>query len=159
MRYLGEAYAIATLRRGRTIEQFLGQAGDAETPGIKWVEIVPGRDGYEVTLHTRQDTGGEHFCDLLEFPPLVETDEEDFGQRLTVASKASEALEAARAKAGATVDRWVNQGMAAEEYLDYVRAGRPSAGCFISGADEDSETRQALRSVQMVLRNENGVPV
>lgn len=125
MRYLGETYAIATLRHGRSIEQFLGRAGNAHTPGIRWVEIVPAHDGYRVVLHVSQDVGGERFCDLVEFPPLEESDEEYFGEQIAVAAEEHEALEAAHTRAGATVDRWVNQGIAADEYLDYVRAGRP----------------------------------
>jgi hypothetical protein len=48
VRYLGETFAVAALRRGRIIEQFLGQAGDSGTPGIRWAEIVPADDGYRV---------------------------------------------------------------------------------------------------------------
>jgi hypothetical protein len=125
MRYLGEAFAIAALHRGRSIEQFLGHVGDSDGPGIRWVEIVPADDGYRVVLHTSRDVGGEHFCDLVEFPPLRESGEEDFGEEVAVAAEAPDALDAAHARTGATIDRWVNQGMAGDEYLDCVRAGRP----------------------------------
>jgi hypothetical protein len=127
VRYLGETFAVAALRRGRTIEQFLGQAGDSGTPGIRWAEIVPADDGYRVMLHTSRDVGGEHLCDLVEFPPLEESGEEDFGEQVAAAAEARDALDAARAAVGAAIGRWVNQGMAGDEYLDYVRAGRPRA--------------------------------
>jgi len=127
MRYLGETIAVATLHRGRAIEQFLGRAGDSDVPGIRWVEIVPAGEAYRVVLHTSRDVGGEQFRDLVEFPPLEESLEEDFGAQVAVAVEACDALAAAHAKTGATIDRWVNRGIAADEYLDYVRAGRPYA--------------------------------
>jgi hypothetical protein len=125
VRYLGEVFAIGALHRGRSIEQFLGRAGDSGTLGIRWVEIVPCGEGYRVVVHASRDVGGEHFRDLVEFPPLNDSDEEDFGEEVAVTAGARDALDAAHAGAGAVIDRWVNQGIAQDEYLDYVRAGRP----------------------------------
>ena len=115
------------MHRGCSIEQSLGRAGDEGAVGIQWVEIVPSGAGYRIVLHVCCDVGGEDFCDLVEFPPLEEGDEEGFGKLVAVAPDARQALSAAGAVAGAAADRWVNQGMAGDEYLDYVRAGRPSA--------------------------------
>lgn len=125
MRYLVEPFAIGALQRGRSIEQFLGAAGTLDAPGIRWVEIVPTSSGYKVVLHTSRDVGGEQFCDLVEFPPLDDSDEEDFGQEITTAPEAHDAMVAAQDSIGASPDRWVNQGIAGAEYRDYVGAGRP----------------------------------
>jgi hypothetical protein len=125
MRYLAEAFALGALRRGRSIEQFLGRAA-GEVPGIRWIEIVPDEAWYRVVLHVCGDVGGEHFCDLVEFPSLEEGDEEDFGEQVAIVAEASDALVAARDAVGASLDRWVNQGIAGDGYRDYVRAGRPA---------------------------------
>ena len=127
VRYLVEDFAVGALNRGRSIEQFLGSAGEPDNPGIRWVEIVPSRSGFKVILHTSRDVGGEHFADLVEFPPLEDSDQETFGQELATVSDPHDALSAAHQRAGAVLDRWVNQGIAGHEYLDYVRAGRPSS--------------------------------
>jgi hypothetical protein len=63
-------------------------------------------------VHTSRDVGGEHFCDLVEFPPLKESDEEDFGEQIAVTAEARDALDAAHAGIGVAIDQWVNQGMA-----------------------------------------------
>ena len=89
----------SALRRGRTIEQFPGQAGDSGTLRIRWAEVVPADDGYRAMLHTSRDVGGEHLCDLVEFPPLKES-----GGR-----RGRDALDAARAAVGAAIGRWLTR--------------------------------------------------
>jgi hypothetical protein len=125
MRYLVETFALGALRRGQGIEQFLGAVDAAARPGIRWVSIEPTKRGYMVTLHVVEDVGGEHFCDLLEFPPLDPDDE--FGLELAFTEDEVGAMAEAEARTGAVRDRWVNAGIAGDEYLDYVRAGRPTA--------------------------------
>ncbi|WP_329583321.1 hypothetical protein [Streptomyces sp. NBC_01361] len=102
MRYLTESFALAALRRGRTIEQFLGAAGRPDKPGIRWVEVRPAPAGYVVVLHTAEDIGGEHFCDLVEFPALDSDCEEDFGQEIATAEDESQAMATAEASTGAS---------------------------------------------------------
>ncbi|WP_405015848.1 hypothetical protein OHV05_01130 [Kitasatospora sp. NBC_00070] len=127
MRYLTEPFALGALRRGRAIEQFLGAAGTPEKPGIRWVEIRPKASGYLVVLHTAEDVGGEHFRDLVEFPPLDSDDgEEDFGQEIATTEDEPSAMAIAEASTGAVHHRWVNAGIAQDDYLDFVRAGRPT---------------------------------
>lgn len=127
MRHLIESFALGALHRGRPIEQFLGPAGGPDVPGIRWVEVVPTRSGYKVVLHASADIGGEDFYDLVEFPPLDPEDEDQaFGQEIAVVADARDALALAESHAGAVRDRWVNQGVAQDEYRDFVRAGRSS---------------------------------
>ncbi|WP_431676096.1 hypothetical protein [Kitasatospora sp. KL5] len=126
MRYLTESSAVGALYRGRSIEQFLGPAGEPDAPGIRWVEVTPTPSGCKVVLHTSADIGGEHFYDLVEFPPLGPEDEDhEFGQEITTSADALDALTIAEARTGAVRDRWVNCGVAQDEYRDFVRAGRP----------------------------------
>lgn len=125
VRYLTESFALAALRRGRTIEQFLGPAGRPDKPGIRWAEVRPAPAGYAVMLHTAEDIGGEQFCDLAEFPALDPDGEEDFGQEIATVEDESQAMATAEASTGALPGRWVNAGIAQDEYLDFVLTGRP----------------------------------
>ncbi|MFE5005155.1 hypothetical protein ACFRJ3_11045 [Streptomyces sp. NPDC056696] len=122
MRYLVEQFAIGALRRGQGIEQFLGAVDTPAGRGIQWVDIEPTQRGYVVTLHAQEDVGSEQFCDLLEFPPLDPDDE--FGRNLSVTNNELAALKTAETQTGARRDRWLNAGMAGDDYRDYIRAGR-----------------------------------
>ncbi|MFF4901107.1 hypothetical protein [Streptomyces sp. NPDC001068] len=124
MRYLVERFAVGALRRGQGIEQFLGAVREAETPAVRWVGIESTERGYEVTLHVVEDVGSEAFCDLLEFPPLDPDDE--FGRTLAVTDDAAVAMAEAERRTGAVRHCWVNAGMAGDEYLEHLRAGRPA---------------------------------
>jgi hypothetical protein len=126
VRYLAEPFALGALRRGRSVEQFLGPAGSPERPGIRYVEVVPARNHYEIFLHTLEDVGHETFADLVEFPPLDRDDEEaEFGLLIATREDPLAALEAAEDATGAVRGKWVNTGLAQAEYCDYVAAGRP----------------------------------
>lgn len=124
MRYLSESFAIGALRRSLSIEQFLGPAFHGERRGIRWVAVEPRRNGrYVVVLYLGWDVGGEQFRDLLEFPPL-DPDAEDDGEVLAEVNDAAEAIAIAERATEAVRERWANFGVAAEDYLDYVRSGR-----------------------------------
>lgn len=75
MRYLTESFILGALRRGRSVEQFLGPCGSLERPGVRYAEVRATKTSYEVFLHTVEDIGGESFLDLGEFPPLDPDDE------------------------------------------------------------------------------------
>jgi hypothetical protein len=127
MRYLIEPFALGALRLARSIEQFLGAAGTSKAPGIRWAELRPTATGFALVVHVAQDIGGEDFYDLVEFPSFEREDgEEDFGHQVTVVDDALMALDIAEDRIGAGRERWVNAGMAGDEYRDYVRAGRPA---------------------------------
>ncbi|MEU3788519.1 hypothetical protein AB0F07_01780 [Streptomyces fructofermentans] len=126
MRHLVVPFALNALRRGRSIEQYLGAAGTPEAPGIRWAELRPTAEGFALVVHLAQDIGGEGSYDLVEFPSFEREDgEEDFGCQIGVVDEPLAALTIAEKRLGAGRDRWVNQGMAGDEYRDYVRAGRP----------------------------------
>ncbi|MER7756894.1 hypothetical protein [Kitasatospora sp. NPDC097643] len=125
MRYLVESFAVSALTRGRSVEQFLGPAGDAHASGVRWVEVVPTCSQFKVVLHTSADVGSENFCDLVAFPPLdPESEDDEFGLEIAMATDAHDALALAEHRTGAVRGRWVNQGMAQDEYRDFVLAGR-----------------------------------
>ncbi|SNS20855.1 hypothetical protein [Actinacidiphila glaucinigra] len=127
MRYLAESFIVGALRRGRSVEQFLGPIGSSERRGVTYVEVRPTKAAYEVYVHAVEDVGHEAFWDLEEFPPFdVESEEETFGHLLAQAEGPQAALVTAEAATRALRTRWVNEGVVQDEYRDFVRAGRPA---------------------------------
>lgn len=122
--HLSESFAVGALRRSASIEQFLGPAFHGERRGIRWVAIEPRRNGrYALVLYLSWDVGGEHFGDLLEFPPL-DPEADDADEILAEVDDAVEALDTAERVTDAVRGRWVNFGVAVEDYFDDVRSGR-----------------------------------
>lgn len=132
MRYLVEAFAVGALRRGAEIEQFLGPCERNGARGVAWVEIWPREEGYEVMTFAAGGNGvGFPERNLYDLGPLPGTDadeaEEDYiGRHIATAAEPLEALQLAESMTGAVRTRWVNRGLGADEYADYVRAGSPS---------------------------------
>lgn len=127
MRYLTESFATGALGRGKPIEQFLGPVVVAGRRGIRWVTLSPSDEGIVLREHAAEDVPGYELADLDELPPLYSDEDRAWGWVLGVASDEPTALRLAEELTGATADRWVNFGVAGEDYLDYVKAGRPSA--------------------------------
>ncbi|MEK0100579.1 hypothetical protein WDA79_19170 [Streptomyces sp. A475] len=124
MRYLAEPFLLSALKRGRAIEQFLGPSETLDHTGVSYVEVRPAEGNYEIYLHAVLDTEPQTY-DLDSLPPLIDTDEEDFGLLVATTSDPAAALDAAADRTGAVRERWVNQSMAGDDYRDYVLAGRP----------------------------------
>lgn len=127
VRHLTRAFALGALRRGRQVEQFIGPvdvAGDVEA--IRWVVVWRGRQGYEGWSYDVEDLDDDGFRDLMEFPPVGSQHEDDEpGARFLGRSEdAEEALRLAEEAVGASPERWVNAGVAGEDYADFVRARR-----------------------------------
>ncbi|MEO3819283.1 hypothetical protein [Plantactinospora sp. B24E8] len=126
MRYLTRSFALGALWQGRAIGQFLGETQIAGTAAIRWVSVDPWGDRYRVSVHTAEDPDDENFGDLDNLPPLDPPDEDYVGQgrELALVADASEAIHQAARLTGARSDRWVNHGVAGEEYADLVRLRR-----------------------------------
>ncbi|MFI6899543.1 hypothetical protein ACIBM4_36170 [Streptomyces sp. NPDC050256] len=127
MRYLAESFFFGALRRGRSVEQFLGPCGSGVRPGVRYAEVRPTKTSYVVYLHAVEDIGSENFLDVGEFPPFDLDDEAGvFGWLLGTAEDPLAALVTAEQRTGAERGRWVNEDVVQDEYGDFVRAGRPS---------------------------------
>ena len=121
MRYLPAIDIPATLRRGNSVEQFLGRSS-VDAGHIRYLELRPSDGLIEVWAYDVEDIGDQEHLDLHDFPYL-EPDGPDgpvaaFPDPQAAVSYASASLAASPA-------RWVNVGVAQSEYLDYIRAGRP----------------------------------
>ena len=126
MRYLVDPFIIGALRRGRSVEQFLGPVGSSVRPGVRYAEVRAAGTSYEVYAHAVEDVGHEGFLDLDVFPPFDQDAEEEFGELLGTAEDPQSALVLAEEATGAVRGRWVNQGVVQDEYQGFVRAGRPA---------------------------------
>ena len=123
MRHLLSIDISMSFRRGNSVEQLLGRS-PADPGCIRHVELRPCNEEIEVWVHDVEDIGSEACLDLYDFPAL-EPDGPDGPAAVFQAPQA--AIEYAAAFLAANAARWVNQGVAQSEYLDYIRAGRPSS--------------------------------
>ncbi len=127
-RHLTPGEAEAALRRGASIQQFLGFADLEDGRDTFWyLEISPRRDEIAVYAQHVFDEGHETFGDVGEFSPVKEWDPfdelvlpDDFTRdpSVTVFSTAGEALAHTLIQLGARPDRWVNSGLIDDEYTD-----------------------------------------
>ena len=87
---------------------------------MSWITASPVSRGFVLRLHRVEDVGSDTYCDVTEFPPIGV--EEYVGEgREILASKDLAAILQTAADQGAVVDRWVNQGVVCDEYLDSRR--------------------------------------
>ena len=124
MRHLDPGFVILTLKRGKSVENFVGLVPGSTVPSVRYIELRPVKSGgLEVWVHDLDDCGNEDFTDLVEFPPL---DGEDPDRPEAVFERPEEALAYAGSKLGAASNRWTNVTVCHDDYKDFVRAGRPA---------------------------------
>ncbi|MFJ2721934.1 hypothetical protein [Streptomyces sp. NPDC087437] len=116
MRYMVEAFAVGSLRRGAGIEQFLGPKDHNGERGVAWVEIWPREQGYVITLYGGADRadGYQGQRNLYELPPFLYPHEDDEDMpfcELGITSEPLGALELAESLTGAVRSRWMNRGL------------------------------------------------
>ena len=118
MRHIAATFLEATLRRGASLEQFMGSPTNEADRYVRWIELRPVTSGIEVWNYVVPGLG-DNFADLYSFLP-VEL------EPLTVTPDAAQALALAHSSLGASPLRWVNQGVVQDEFLDFLQAGRPT---------------------------------
>ncbi|MEV4514474.1 hypothetical protein AB0K00_36620 [Dactylosporangium sp. NPDC049525] len=125
MRYLTRAFTLGALRRDKAIEQFLGPVDVAGVAGIRWVSVGPADGLFRVAVHTAMDIDDD-FRDLPNLPPLCAEEEQYVGEgtELGRAADPLAAIELAERLTGATPERWVNEGVAGDDYADLVLTRR-----------------------------------
>ncbi|PPU15890.1 hypothetical protein [Xanthomonas arboricola] len=122
MRHLSPIDLAATLRRSRSVEQFLGKS-PVDAAYIRHVELRPANNCIEVWMYDVEDVGSEDYSDLYDFACF-----EPDGPCAPAAifADAAAAVTYASTFLAADPTRWTNLGIAESEYLDYLRAGGPS---------------------------------
>ena len=127
IRHLYRALVKPTLERGGGVEQLLAPGAADHMPTVRWLTLFPQEGGvFTLLRHEVVDIGSDEFAYLDAFPPL--DPEEAIGEGVEVGtySTVERALQAAQAM-GASVDRWVNQGMVEDEYLESSSAPHRNA--------------------------------
>jgi hypothetical protein len=123
MRHLRPSEVAETLRRGRTVESFLGRGPAADKPSIRYLELRPVGGKIELWVHDLLDCGSEEFTDLVEFEPL---DMDAATEPHATFADANDAIAYALQHFGAPTDRWTNVTVCHDDYADYVHADRPA---------------------------------
>lgn len=103
--------AGAALRRGQSVEQLV----DVAHGTVLYLSASLEGEGFAVRRHHVLDEGTEDFRDLSEFSPV---DADEFlgeGVVVQVSDVADAAVQSA-AEYGGSAERWVNHGIAADEY-------------------------------------------
>lgn len=123
MRYVSPTFQEATLRRGKSLEQFLGGVTVDGESHIAWVELRPASSGIEVWKFVVPDLGDENTVDCYEFGGV------DDSVLLSTLHTPAEAIEFAARVLGATSDHWANEAVIQDDYLDFMRSGRVLQWC------------------------------
>ena len=122
-RYLTIDEIDGALGRECSVEQFLGQVADSGVLGVRHLELRPAKGQIELWLYDSEDLGDENYLDIYSFPSFTP---EPPDAPVAVFEDLSSALSFAGAHFSALSDHWVNQSVSQSDYLDFVRAGRPS---------------------------------
>ena len=122
MRHVAETFLESTLNRGKPLEQFIGSVSGAPVMSLRWLEVRPKEDEFQIWVHDVEDVGNESWIDIYAFPYL-HGDPPD--RPVASFARAIDALAYAHSNLGASSTRWVNQLVAQEEYGTFLLAGRP----------------------------------
>lgn len=125
MRYVSEEFLVSTLRRGQSLEQFLGACTDTKAEYVQCLEIRPSESGFEVWRHVAEDLGDEDFVDFYDFIVDEDDDGNEIGPML-ICETPDQALAYAENNLGASRARWAIMGITQYEYEAFIKAGRPS---------------------------------
>ncbi len=121
MRYVAPTFLDSTLRRGKSLEQFLGGVAPNGERSIRWLELRPVEGSIQVWEFVAPDLGDQENLDFYEFLGSEE------GTLAATLPSCGEALAYAYEHLGAKALRWLNQGVAQDEYRDFIVAGRPTS--------------------------------
>ncbi|MEU5992099.1 hypothetical protein ABZ806_24275 [Spirillospora sp. NPDC047418] len=124
MRYLAGSFAAGALRRGRGIEQLLSAFEEEGRRGLRYACIWPANrhHGFVVRLYVVEEAEG---LPVDEFGAFYEDEYGDGAETVGETASAEEAITLAERELAAAAGRWVNQGVLADEYHDFVGCGRP----------------------------------
>ncbi len=117
-RHLAPDFLEPTLNRGKAIECFLGAGDDFEgEPTIRWIGLHREGAGFVVRLYEAVDPRDPESLDIHAFQFTAEEPDEP------ITEERRETLEAALelvGQWGGDPGRFVNEGMAGDEYGDYL---------------------------------------
>lgn len=119
-RYLLKDEVGAALRRGRSVECFLGACGSAGKPGVRLLSMDLADGVFVARLFEMQDLGGPAFLDLYEFAPLDCAVEHGDADQIFSFGSLEECLAFIHQRWPGSSERLVNEGVIQDEYADFV---------------------------------------
>lgn len=119
-RYLSVTEAAGALRRGKSVECFLGRCGRNGEPGIRWLSIYPEGEGAVIRIYESADVGSADFLDVYSFGPLNGELEPDEADEQISTSAEEDCWTILEQRFPGSTARLVNQGMMQDEYADFV---------------------------------------
>jgi hypothetical protein len=111
-RFLTPSEAVAALRRGAHVEQFLSLAEGR----LRYLTAGPRKGRFTLSVHEVWDDGGEDFADISEFGPVDEDEYVGVGRDVATEDDPEQVVRLASAYGGSP-DAWDNHGMASSRYL------------------------------------------
>jgi hypothetical protein len=106
------------LRRGTSVEQFLSLEGGQ----VAYLTASADGGHFSVSRHVVYDDGDPDFRDISAFTPVDEDEYAGEGVVIGNYSEPGQAVESASGRGGAA-DRWVNAGMAIDDYWRAKQGG------------------------------------
>ncbi|PTS93380.1 hypothetical protein DBR11_25390 [Pedobacter sp. HMWF019] len=118
MKYLDIEQLKTNLSLGKTVEQWLGHKHEEDYTVLKWLSIKKERNAeFNVAYIESFDEGSDDFIDIYEFSTL---DPDELLGVINTFSTKDEALDFSVNEYGASMGKFVSQGMIQEEYALYL---------------------------------------
>ena len=115
-RFLSAPEATSSLRRGKSVEVFLGGFEFEGKKCIRWASFSSSGSGISGSLWEAYDQGSEDYVDVYTFDsPSGEYDE-------PVKKVVSKNIEDAAYELGINKPNFVNQGVVQDEYISYLKS-------------------------------------
>lgn len=113
-RHLPEDEVRSALLRGATVEQFIERHLIEGRNRVAWLEIRPQSEFYAVRRFDVEDLGNADSADVYAWM------EGDTESQASFFSTPEDAVQFAMSNYGASRQRWVNEGLVQDEYLDAI---------------------------------------
>lgn len=122
-RYLTPSEAESALRRGKSVECFIGPFERNGEKGVRWLSIRNSQGGVSALIYESADIGNEDFLDIYAFGPLdPDLDFEDAAETIA-ATSFREAISIIEKSFPNVSSRIVNEGIVQDEYADFIAGG------------------------------------
>ena len=123
-RYLSPSEAAGALRRGKSVECFLGKCARDGQSGIRWLSISREQESQVIRLYETADLGDSNFVDVYEFGPLNGELEPGEADEQICTPDMDACWDLLEQRFPGSTKRLVNEGVIQDEYADFVATGR-----------------------------------
>lgn len=113
---------MSALRRGRSVESFLGGCVRDGIAGVRWLRISERPAGFDLHVYESADLGSKDWVDLYEFGPLDPELGQDDANEAHSFLTFGECVRMIEGRWPGSALKLVNEGIVQDEYADYLRA-------------------------------------